>query len=180
MIALIQRVTEASVTVDSQMISKIDHGLLLLLGIEKTDDGCVVVDSDLKFSDEEVKSLIKEHPERFSPNVVLRPLYQETILPNLAYFGGPSELIYWLQLKPVFDHFKTAFPILMPRNFALIVAPHQKRKWDKTGIEFKDIFLNDHSLENVWLEKHVAGDLSYSAEKEIIEKVSNRWKEYGF
>src|SRR5690606_23983307 len=65
-----------------------------------------VLNTNLQFSEEEILHLVDEHPEKFSPNVILRPLYQEMILPNLAYVGGPAEIAYWLQLKPVFDHYR--------------------------------------------------------------------------
>jgi bacillithiol synthase len=64
-----------------------------------------------------MESLIGTSPEKFSPNVVLRPLYQEIILPNLAYLGGPAEVVYWLQLKGVFDRYEVDFPMLMPTEF---------------------------------------------------------------
>ena len=60
---------------------------------------------------------LEEEIERFSPNVVMRPLYQQKILPNLAYVGGPAEIAYWLELKALFDHYKILFPVLIPRNF---------------------------------------------------------------
>src|SRR5690606_11959688 len=56
----------------------------------------------LSFSQQELEHEIETHPERFSPNVIFRPLYQEMILPNLAFVGGAGELSYWLQLKPLF------------------------------------------------------------------------------
>jgi len=83
--------------------------------IEKTDEGFTVVDTNIKFSQKEIEGLIESNPEKFSPNVILRPVYQEIILPNLAYVGGPAEMIYWLQLKGIFDHFKLPFPVLLPR-----------------------------------------------------------------
>ena len=89
--------------------------------IERTTQGFHVVDTTIKFTGKEIKKLIQEHPEKFSPNVILRPLYQEIVLPNLAYIGGPSEIIYWLQLKGVFDHFEVPYPFFMPRNFGLIL-----------------------------------------------------------
>ncbi len=130
--------------------------------IEKSKEGFEVVDTDLKFSVDEIKALIQDHPERFSPNVVLRPLYQEMILPNLGYIGGPSELVYWLQLKTVFEHFSTPFPLLMPRNFGLVIPSHQKKKWDKTGFGIDDLFLPSNELENLWISRHSKADLSYS------------------
>lgn len=68
---------------------------------------------------------IENSPEKFSPNVVLRPLYQQIILPNIAYIGGPGEIAYWLQYKTMFDHFKVAFPVLQPRHFAVISDKNQ-------------------------------------------------------
>ena len=64
---------------------------------------------------------VQAHPERISPNVLLRPLYQETILPNLAYIGGGGELSYWLQLKTIFESANLRFPILIARNSFLLV-----------------------------------------------------------
>lgn len=66
-------------------------------------------------------SAIKNIPENFSPNVVLRPVYQESVLPNLAYIGGGGEISYWLQLKDVFNSFGTSFPVLVPRNSVTIL-----------------------------------------------------------
>lgn len=60
-------------------------------------------------------------PIRLSPNVLLRPVFQECILPNLAYIGGPGELAYWLELRPVFDRFGVFFPVLWPRLRAWVV-----------------------------------------------------------
>ena len=60
---------------------------------------------------------IEENPEQFSPNVLLRPVFQEFILPNIAYVGGESELSYWMQLKTSFDKEKIPFPILVLQKF---------------------------------------------------------------
>jgi bacillithiol biosynthesis cysteine-adding enzyme BshC len=96
--------------------------------IEQEGEEYVVLNTNLRFSHETLKTLLNEHPERFSPNVVLRPVYQEMILPNLGYLGGPAEVVYWLQLKGVFDFFSLPFPVLLPRNFAVLLsAPIQKK-----------------------------------------------------
>ncbi|MCU0367575.1 MAG: bacillithiol biosynthesis cysteine-adding enzyme BshC, partial [Cyclobacteriaceae bacterium] len=77
--------------------------------LELKGDRFKVVDTAIEFSKEEIEKIIEQEPEKLSPNVVLRPLYQEIILPNLAYTGGPAELVYWLQFKGVFDHFNVPF-----------------------------------------------------------------------
>src|SRR5690606_21515747 len=89
--------------------------------IERHDKSFNVLDTTISFNESTLTETIADAPEKFSPNVILRPLYQEMILPNLAYTGGPAEVVYWLQLKRVFDHFNVPFPILLPRNFAMIV-----------------------------------------------------------
>ena len=94
-------------------------------------------------SQEELLALARQQPERFSPNVVLRPLYQEILLPNLAYIGGGAEVAYWFQLKDVFAAFGVPFPIVLPRNSALYVSRANAGKLKKLGLSTTDIF---HSL----------------------------------
>ena len=73
---------------------------------------------------------IEEYPEKFSPNVLMRPLFQESILPNIAYIGGGAELAYWMQLKTAFEQEEMPFPILLLRNSALLVSEQQIQKWE--------------------------------------------------
>lgn len=145
--------------------------------IEKTEGGFQVVDTDIAFSEKEIRSLIKEHPERFSPNVVLRPLYQETILPNLAYVGGPSEAVYWLQLKKMFDHFKTAFPLLMPRNFGVVIPEAASSKWNKTGLTQSDLFLSTEKAFEKWVKANCDHDISYAEELKSLEELEKSLKQ---
>lgn len=116
--------------------------------IEKQGADYTVPEAGLKFSESEIREIISKSPEQLSPNVILRPLYQETILPNLAYIGGPAEMVYWLQLKKVFDHFNTAFPILLPRNFALISDAPSTRLLKKSGLNLQDLFSEKQLLLN--------------------------------
>ncbi len=146
----------------------LDEGLRSRL--EKTDDHFSVVDTSITFSASELKELIKTHPEKFSPNVILRPLYQEIILPNLAYIGGPAEIVYWLQLKAVFDLHRIPFPILMPRNFAMIMDAPTARKFDKTQIMLSDLFLEKDKLFNQAVLNFTQNNIQLLHEKECIEK----------
>lgn len=145
--------------------------------IEKDDGQYTVVDTDLRFSAEEVRAMIRETPERLSPNVILRPLYQEWILPNLAYVGGPSENTYWLQLKKVFDHFKIPFPMLMPRNFAMIIDHTVQRKLEKTGMDMTVFFEDKNYLFNHWTLSNSKDNLSVGSERSTIEKIYSQLKE---
>lgn len=108
--------------------------------IEKNGDRFELVESDLSFTREEILQLVETNPERFSPNVILRPLYQEVILPNLGYVGGPAEIAYWLQFKEVFDHYKVDFPVVMPRVFGLYLDSNVQRKQLKLGLSNADLF----------------------------------------
>ncbi|MEO9868944.1 bacillithiol biosynthesis cysteine-adding enzyme BshC [Ekhidna sp.] len=145
--------------------------------IEKTDSGFEVVETNLTFSDYEMRKLIKDHPERFSPNVILRPLYQETILPNLAYIGGPSEAVYWLQLKAVFNHFDTSFPLLMPRNFALVIPSIASTKWGKIGLSHQDVFLDNEAAFTKWIKSNSDHELSYSHELDELKILETSLKQ---
>ncbi len=139
--------------------------------IEKEGDTYQVVDTDLRFSVTEIKKMIEDQPERFSPNVILRPLYQEIILPNLAYIGGPAEIVYWLQLKSVFKNFNTPFPMLMPRNFALLVKPEVQRKVEKTGLSIADFFEDQNTIQKNWVLNFSENSLTITEEQKIVSEL---------
>jgi len=138
--------------------------------IEEKENRFYVLETDIQFSKEEIAKLIESEPEKFSPNVILRPLYQEVILPNLAYAGGPAEVVYWLQLKGVFDHFKVPFPMLMPRNFAAVIEKNVASKFEKTGMDYNQLFEEKNNLFKRWILKNSHHDLSLRRESEIIEE----------
>ncbi|EAY26767.1 bacillithiol biosynthesis cysteine-adding enzyme BshC [Microscilla marina] len=123
-----------------------------------------VLNTDLSFSPAQMEALIEQHPERFSPNVILRPLYQECILPNLSYIGGPSELVYWLQLKGVFEHFQCPFPLLQPRNFVLFVDHINHKKKEKLDLSIADLFLDEVTLRKNFVLKNSENELKLDQE----------------
>jgi bacillithiol biosynthesis cysteine-adding enzyme BshC len=139
--------------------------------IEKRDDCFVILDSNVTFSEAQMRELIDKQPEKFSPNVILRPLYQEVILPNLGYVGGPAEVIYWLQLKSVFDYFNVPFPILMPRNFALVIDHTLERKREKTALPLSDFFEDKNYIFNHWVLKNSRHDLTVGKERDQLQKI---------
>jgi len=114
--------------------------------IEKNDGKFNVLNTEMIFNVTEITELVKILPQNFSPNVLLRPVYQQSILPNVAYVGGPAEISYWLQLKSVFTHYKIPFPVLMPRNSALIINNPLAQKMSKLNITVKDLFKDTESL----------------------------------
>lgn len=116
--------------------------------IVKVKDKFITHDSRFTFDKKEILSELKEHPERFSPNVILRGIYQEVILPNLVYIGGGGEIAYWLQLKDLFEFYKIPYPVLLLRNSFLIVEKKWQEKIIKLGFTVEDFFLPEQELIN--------------------------------
>ena len=101
-----------------------------------------VNNTSITFTQEEIIADLQQNPDKFSPNVILRPLYQETILPNVAYIGGGGEIAYWLQLKEMFTQFEIDFPLLVLRNSMLIRTEKQYEKQQKLNLTNEDLFSN--------------------------------------
>jgi bacillithiol biosynthesis cysteine-adding enzyme BshC len=108
--------------------------------IERNEKGWTVLNTKILFTASELRKELNDHPERFSPNVILRGLYQETILPNIAFIGGGGELAYWLQLKDLFQHYHITYPVLVLRNSFLFLEGKQQQKLNKIGVDIKDLF----------------------------------------
>ena len=106
--------------------------------IEKKDNKYQIVDTDLVF---EANKLL-EKMENISPNALMRPIYQEKILPNIAYIGGNAEIMYWLELKDYFNEIKLPFPLLIPRNSMLFLSEKTSMKIEKSGLKIEDFFQN--------------------------------------
>ena len=138
-----------------------------------TRDGDVykVLNTNIQFSEIEILDLLESEPEKFSPNVVLRPVYEEIILPNLAYIGGPSEVPYWLQLKPIFDFHHIEFPILMPRNFGMFINKLSAQRIGKLGLSASDLFLEEIILKKKFVERNSNNILSLLSENEGFKKL---------
>lgn len=136
--------------------------------IEKTDSGYRLTDSGKEFSESELIELLNADPEVFSPNVVLRPLYQQIILPNVAYVGGPGELAYWLQYKSMFDHYHVSYPVLQPRYFAVQITSKDIEWMNKNNIAPRDFGENyDEHLKRKLAER-AGEELSLENEKEVL------------
>ncbi|NBL65896.1 bacillithiol biosynthesis cysteine-adding enzyme BshC [Flavobacterium sp. NST-5] len=128
-----------------------------------------VNNTDLKFTETEILNLLERNPEKFSPNVIMRPLYQEVILPNLCYIGGGGELAYWLELKSFFDSQKVTFPILLLRNSALLATEKQALKADKLNLSWKDLFSKQENLRNEKVKVFSEISLDFSEQKRFLK-----------
>lgn len=138
--------------------------------IIKDQDKYRIDESEIEFSEAEILAELQNFPERFSPNVILRPVYQEVILPNLAYIGGGGELAYWFQLKSTFEHFKLELPILILRNSVMYVDKVQEQVIQELRLETVDVFKRTGDLIKEWHEKNADADLALEKEKQAVEK----------
>ena len=105
-----------------------------------------VLDTNLTFNESELLNTLHESPECFSPNVVLRPLYQESILPDVACIGGPAEIAYWLELKSLFEYHNVPMPVLFLRSCAMIIDDSSSGKLEKLALPIQDIFHSSDEL----------------------------------
>lgn len=124
----------------------------------------------LKFSEKELLIELENNPENFSPNVILRPLYQEIILPNLCYIGGGGEIAYWLELKSNFEANNITFPMLLVRNSVLLVTEKQALKLDKLELSWNEIFMSQKSLSDKKTKEFSAFTIDFSEQKAILQK----------
>jgi bacillithiol biosynthesis cysteine-adding enzyme BshC len=124
----------------------------------------------IEFSESEILTLLDNHPEKFSPNVIMRPLYQEVILPNLCYIGGGGEIAYWLELKSFFAAAKVTFPILLLRNSVLLATEKQAKKAEKLNLSWKDLFSKQAELLNNKTKQLSEFPIDLSAMKEQLQK----------
>jgi bacillithiol synthase len=128
--------------------------------IIRKEETFLVHNTTLSFSEEEIRAELSNHPERFSPNVILRGLFQESILPNLVFIGGGGELAYWLQLKDLFEYYKVVYPVLVLRNSFLILEKKWKQKITSLDLSIPDIFKSPVDLMNLVVERKSTNQVS--------------------
>ncbi|MCF6169127.1 bacillithiol biosynthesis cysteine-adding enzyme BshC [Lutibacter sp.] len=137
----------------------------------------IINNTNIVFSKSEILKEVSEHPERFSPNVIMRPLYQETILPNLCYIGGGGELAYWFQLKKYFDTVNAIFPILLLRSSVLLITEKQLTKSSKLHISLPELFLKQEQLISKKIKEISEIKIDFSIQKEFLQQQFNELKE---
>ncbi len=149
--------------------------------IEKKEGAYIVVDTDIRFTEEEIVIELHANPERFSPNVILRGVYQETILPGVAFIGGGGELAYWMELKNVFNEVKVHYPILQLRNSFMFMNEKQTANWNTLGFTLEHLFkpvleleldyIKSQTKENLALTNHIASlnELYESIQQDVIK-----------
>jgi len=145
--------------------------------IEQDGEDYLVHTTDLRFTKEQLKEELHRHPERFSPNVILRGLFQERILPNIAFIGGGGETAYWLELKALFEHYQTPFPVLVLRNSFLLVEQQWKEKTERMGFGLPDLFKPTEELMTLLVKRDSQQTLNLGEEIAVANRYYESLKE---
>jgi len=149
--------------------------------IEKNGELFSVVDTNIQFTQAEIIQELQAYPDRFSPNVILRGAYQETIIPSVVFVGGGGELAYWMELKNVFEQSGVDYPVIILRNSFLFINDKQAKQW--ASLEFNSeslfnsildlelAFVKKQSVENLALTEHIASltDLYKVIQQDVIK-----------
>lgn len=145
--------------------------------IEIKDGKWHVVDTGITWDKTELDAELETHPERFSPNVILRGVLQESILPNIAFIGGGAEIAYWLQLKSVFAHYKVFFPSLHLRQSVLWIDAAQNKLMQQLDLTVKDIFKPVEELIKQYVNDNSNDDWRTGDETAEIENILAQLKQ---
>jgi len=145
--------------------------------IEKVNGQWLIVNSTVRFDDSAILEELKNYPERFSPNVILRPVYQEWILPNIAFIGGGGELAYWLELKKVFEASGVPYPVLVLRNSFMLINKKVATKINSLQINITEFFKPVHVLMLQLVKQSSSLKLELSEEKQQLEVLYQKIKQ---
>ncbi|HRO42312.1 MAG TPA: bacillithiol biosynthesis cysteine-adding enzyme BshC [Flavipsychrobacter sp.] len=145
--------------------------------IEKTNEHWSVVNTNISWTEEEMTTELNKHPERFSPNVILRGLFQETILPNVAFIGGGAEIAYWLQLKSLFDHYNVFYPAVHLRQSVVWINSKNKKLREQLGFSISDLFKSETTLEHKLVVAQSTGNWQTKNEMDIVEQTLQQLKQ---
>jgi bacillithiol synthase len=154
------------------------------LALIKTGTGYGLKGTEESFSRDSLLELMEAEPERFSPNVILRPLTQELLLPTLAYVGGPGEINYFSQYKEIFELFKLQMPIIYPRANITLIEGSMENYLNKYNLTLEDVLFNldeirqqllvasdPVGIDNVFQELHQRVAEAYSRAIGVIKEI---------
>jgi len=136
-----------------------------------------VNNTSITFSKSEILKAVEENSLDFSPNVIMRPLYQEVVLPNICYLGGGGEIAYWFELKAYFEKVNIPFPILLLRNSVQVVSEKQQKKLHNLGVSHKELFLKQHKLLSKKVLENTAIEIKFKEKIKYLEIQFSELKE---
>ena len=129
-----------------------------------------VNNTSMQWTEETLLEDLQAHPECYSPNVLMRPLYQEVILPNLCYIGGGGEMAYWFQLKESFKAQDVTFPMLLLRDSVLVRTKKQKEKQEALGISNRDLFLKKNAFINKYVRRISNINIDFQPQEDFLKQ----------
>jgi len=112
--------------------------------IRRTDEGFAI--GDERCTTEELGSCIAQHPEKFSPNVLLRPVVQDFLLPTVAYLGGPAEVAYFAQVGVVYEKLLGRVTPILPRASVTLLDARAQRHVEHYKLSLTDCFRSEQEL----------------------------------
>lgn len=142
--AELEELYHAQVKVKAINLFYIDENERLL--IEPVDNDFRLKGKRKRFTLDELISAINNSPEKFSPNVLLRPICQDYLFPTGFYVGGPSEVSYFAQVTPLYNLYGLVEPVIYPRSSATILEKGAQAILDKYKLNFPDVFLTEDQL----------------------------------
>lgn len=131
----------------------------------------------LSWNEQEILAEVESYPLRFSANVILRGVFQEMILPNIAFIGGGGEIAYWLELKKVFEACAVPYPVLIVRNSFLLMQQEQKELAEKLSINSVNLFKPAQELIKELVKKESDQQLQLMGEKKELENFYSHLKD---
>lgn len=120
------------------------------------------------FSQNELLKLIEETPEAFSPNVLLRPICQDFLLPTAFYIAGPAEISYFAQVTPLYEMFNLVPPVIYPRASVTLLEKAIQKTIDKYNLNFTDLFKDPDVLKT-----RVLNSLTTNSPDDVFKDAAN-------
>ncbi len=138
------------------------------------DGNYLIKDTGQTFKKQELMALIEKQAYIFSPNVLLRPIYQDYLLPTVAYVGGPAEIAYFAQMKGIYENFNIPMPIIYPRKSITIVERKIDKFFKKNHLEIQDMWQNiDGTIKKITSEQ-----IPQNINEVINQTISNLEKDF--
>ncbi len=172
--ALSEKIVLRSVQVEERYHAQIKPRALNLFYVDEAGDRLPIVEREKSsgaqrefflqgtrktFTHSELLATLDEHPERFSPNVVTRPLYQDSLLPTVAYVAGPGEIAYFAQLTPAYEWAGLPMPLIHPRVTATLIEERLERIFTKFHITPEDILSDAHGKNTALFDAMIESEL---------------------
>jgi len=144
--------------------------------VEPNEYGFFLRGTRQRFTNEEMLDIANNEPERFSPNVLLRPIMQDFLLPTAAYVAGPSEVSYFAQLQPAYDHFQVPMPVIFPRSSLTILERKVDKVFRKFELPYAAMFADDEeAFRMITADDSTDNALDFDEFRQLMEEWSERF-----